>query len=176
MVFNPIFRQNSGCQARQIELKMFGPAGYKKIIQIARISTRKRVTNLFVDLVAAFPDRRADRSGQEQAAALAANGLQTDFDDPGRQTTPAGVNRADNAAIEGRHQDRDTIRGHDAHAEAGCRREDRVRARPIWFRSGSRGEHIDPVDLHRKHCVFRGLSATLTESMLETKIYENAIA
>jgi hypothetical protein len=86
------------------------------------------------------------------------------------------MDRGDRASILCGDQDRNAIRRHDPNALAWRSGEHGVRARPIPCRLRGRVENIDPMNLHWKHRVFRGLSATLAESMFDTKVYENAIA
>ena len=173
---DPVAGQNPSRQSRQVELKMIRPAGDENPFQIAGVALRKRCADGIVHFVAATTSSRTHGGNQAGTLRRCCHRSHAGLDHPHCQTSPACVDCCNGTSVLGSEQDRDAIRSHDSDRGSWRQAEDDIGFGSICFDPRGRVEHFDPMDLDRKHCFFRRLSTTLTKSVFDTKIYENAIA
>jgi hypothetical protein len=173
---DPIAGQNPGRQSRQVELEMIRPAGDENPFQIAGVALRKRCADGIVYLVAATTSSRTHGSDQIGTLRRCRHRPHAGLDHPHCQTSPTCVDCCNGTSVLGSEQDRDAIRSHDSDRGSCCPADDDICLGSTSFDLRGCVEHLDPMDLDRKRCFFRGLGTTLTKSVFDAEIYENAIA
>jgi len=173
---DPIAGQNPSRQSGQVELKMIRPAGDENPFQIAGVALRKRCADGIVHLVAATTSSRTHGSNQIGTLRRCPHRPHAGLDHPHRQTSPTCVDCCNGTSVLGSEQDRDAIRSHDSDRGPWRQADDDICLGSISFDLRGCVEHLDPMNLDRKHCFFRRLGTTLTKSVFDAEIYENAIA
>jgi hypothetical protein len=173
---DPIAGQNPSRQSRQVELKMIRPAGDENPFQNTGVALRKRYADGIVHFVAATTSSRTHGSNQIGTLRRCRHRSHAGLYHPHCQTSPTCVDCCNRTSVLGSEQDRDAIRSHDSDRGSWCQADDDIGLGSISFDLRGRIEHLDPMNLDRKHCCFRGLGTTLTKPVFDAKIYENAIA
>jgi len=178
MFFDPILIQDLSRQAHQIKQEVVGPARSEKIFDLIWVPMSQVLANGLIDFVATAPSRGPDCGNQGHRIRQAtSNGLQTDLDDSGRQTTPTRVNRPNDTAVRSRNQDRNAIGCDDSEADPRLGAENDIGLRPLRGRVGRLClEDLDSMNLFRKDSEIRELATTLTESMFDSASNENGVA
>ena len=176
MAFNPIFGQNAAREQRQIELKMVAATRFERLLEILRIILRESHTDGIVHFVTAGAPGRSDRRDQVGPLGRRHRCPYARLDDAFCQPAPARMNRRHHTPIVRGNQNWNTVRSHDPDAKARRRADDHVRARRISGFSRRRLEYVDSMNLTRKYCVFRRLRVPQAETMLDSDVYENAVA
>jgi hypothetical protein len=156
---------------------MSAPAGHEDPLQVLGVAVQERFADRLIHFVAATTPSGAHGSHQtDTLRRCQPRRPDASFDDPLGQTSPACMDRGDRTSVLRSDQNRNAIRGHDPDAGAGLRADHNVCSWAISCDSRVCVEHGDPMDLDRKHCVFRNLAAALAKAMFDPDIYENMIA
>jgi hypothetical protein len=172
----PSAGQNPRRQSSQVELEMIRPAGDENPFQIAGVALRKRCAHGIVHFVAATTPSRSHGSDQIGTLRRCRHRPHAGLDHPHCQTSPTCVDCCNGTSVLGSEQDRDAIRSHDSDRGSWRQAEDDIGLGAISFDLRGSVEHLDPMNLDRKRCCLRDLGTTLTKSVFDAKIYENAIA